>query len=365
MKEIFDIIKAYDFAQKNKRQTALATVVKVEGSSYRRPGARMLVTDDGGLTGAISGGCLEGDALRKALQVMHQQKPMLVTYDTTDEDDAKLGIQLGCNGIVQILIEPVVDKIGNAIEILKNIANQRGDAVIATLFSLENKKSEAAGTYGLLTEEVITDKLLPEDLIRDMQTALIQKSSFIKEHQAHQVLIEYVPTPVSLIIFGGGNDAIPLVKMSDILGWQTTVVDGRTQYATPARFPQAQRVLIAKPADALQQLAFDNNTAVVLMTHNYNYDLAMLEGLLHLPLRYIGSLGPKVKLQRMLGELGKKGCAFSEEELAKLHGPTGLDLGSETAEEIALSIISEIKMVMSKRNGKPLRKKQTTIHAGN
>ena len=106
MKEIQDIIRAFNEAQLMQQQTALATVVHVEGSSYRRPGARMLVTDDGRLTGAISGGCLEGDALRKALLAMQQQRPMLVTYDTSDEDDAKLGMGLGCNGIIQVLIEP-------------------------------------------------------------------------------------------------------------------------------------------------------------------------------------------------------------------------------------------------------------------
>src|SRR3954462_2259440 len=132
MKELRDIVKAFDAATKAGKRTALATVVHVEGSSYRRPGARMLVTDDGVLTGAISGGCLEGDALRKALLVMQQQKPMLATYDTTDEDDAKLGIQLGCNGIVHILIEPIntADK-NNPVELLKVITGKRRNAVIA------------------------------------------------------------------------------------------------------------------------------------------------------------------------------------------------------------------------------------------
>src|ERR1700759_2317389 len=109
MKEIRDIIRAYEGAQREGKRSALATVVHVEGSSYRRPGARMLVTEDGQLTGAISGGCLEGDALRKALYAINQQQKKLVTYDTTDEDDITFGIQLGCNGIVHILFEPIDD----------------------------------------------------------------------------------------------------------------------------------------------------------------------------------------------------------------------------------------------------------------
>src|SRR6478609_1842256 len=147
MKEITDIIKAYDVAAKAGKQSALATVVSVEGSSYRRPGARMLVTDDGVLTGAISGGCLEGDALRKALLVMQQQKPMLATYDTTDEDDAKLGVQLGCNGIVHILFEPILtEDTNNPIELLKRAASKREAAVMGTLFSLEDRKAEQPGS---------------------------------------------------------------------------------------------------------------------------------------------------------------------------------------------------------------------------
>src|SRR5881398_1723786 len=125
MKEITDIIKAYDKAVAAGRQSALATVVNVEGSAYRRPGARMLVTEDGKLTGAISGGCLEGDALRKAQLVMVQKKPMLVTYDTTDDDDAKLGVGLGCNGIISILIEPLDNTdSNNSIELLRAFFSQ-------------------------------------------------------------------------------------------------------------------------------------------------------------------------------------------------------------------------------------------------
>src|SRR6187401_1719791 len=131
MKEIRAILKSFEKAEKKGKKTALATVVHVEGSSYRRPGARMLITDEGQLTGAISGGCLEGDALRKALLVMSQQRSMLVTYDTMDEDDAKLGIGLGCNGIIQVLIEPInPDEPNNPIELLKAVAARRQKAVL-------------------------------------------------------------------------------------------------------------------------------------------------------------------------------------------------------------------------------------------
>src|SRR4029079_15630264 len=142
MKEIRDIINAFDESQKLGKQTALATVVHVDGSSYRRPGARMLITEDGQITGSISGGCLEGDALRKALLVMMQQKSSLVTYDTNDADDAKLGLGLGCNGIIQVLIEPIdITKPNNPIQFLKTISsNNRQQNILIPLFSLQNKR---------------------------------------------------------------------------------------------------------------------------------------------------------------------------------------------------------------------------------
>src|SRR5215217_4216764 len=137
VKEITEIIKAYQQAVADGKRMALATVVHVEGSSYRRPGARMLVTDDGQLTGAISGGCLEGDALRKALLAISQQKNKLVTYDTTDESDTTLGVQLGCNGIVHILFEPIdAAQADNPVELLKKVLVKRQNAVVITLFSL-------------------------------------------------------------------------------------------------------------------------------------------------------------------------------------------------------------------------------------
>ena len=154
MKEIRDILKAFDEAQKLGKQTALATVVHVDGSSYRRPGARMLIEDDGQLTGAISGGCLEGDALRKALLVMNEKRSRLVTYDTMDDDDAKFGVGLGCNGIIQVLIEPIdAANPNNPIQYLKVINEKRQKAVLITLFSLQDKKDPQYGTCLLLKED--------------------------------------------------------------------------------------------------------------------------------------------------------------------------------------------------------------------
>jgi len=370
MKELKDIIAAYDDAKKEGKQSALATVVHLEGSAYRRPGARMLVTDDGKLTGAISGGCLEGDALRKAQLVMVQKKPMLVTYDTTDEDDASLGVGLGCHGIISILIEPVIagDE-NNPINLLKRVLAKREQAVVVTLFSLEQKTVQI-GTCLLVTGSGVVLNTIPDDkltktLVKDASLALTTGTSVTKMYPAENPLtafIEVIHPAVSLVVFGAGNDAIPVVQMAEILGWETTVVDGRPNYATKQRFPVANRILVAKPDSAIPQISFDKNTVAVLMTHNYNYDIASLKALLPLQIAYIGVLGPKKKTTRMMEELRQEGIEINSEHLAKIYGPIGLDLGSETAEEIALSVLAEIKAVLSQRSGSSLRDNQETIH---
>ncbi len=251
-KEISDILNAFKVAQREGRQTALATVVLVEGSSYRRPGARMLVEDNGKMTGAISGGCLEGDALRKALLVMTEKKSRLVTYDTMDDDDAKLGVGLGCNGIIQVLIEPIdVTNPNNPIQYLKAINEKRQNSVLVTLFSLQDKKDPQYGTCLLLKEDktiIDTTAVLKDILIADAMEALINQTSsfknYISENHNLTAFIEMIKPPVSVIIIGAGNDVIPLVEMADILGWQTTVVDGRANYAKQERFVSACQVLV-------------------------------------------------------------------------------------------------------------------------
>ena len=373
MKEIQDIVKAYDEAQRSGKQTALATVVHVAGSSYRRSGARMLVTEDGQLTGAISGGCLEGDALRKARLVMAQQKAMLVTYDTTDEDDAKLGVGLGCNGVIQILIEPIQPANSvNPIALLKEVMAKRQQAVLITLFNLQNRQAPQPGTcvLQLANGQVsgsISDNQLQNQLKADAAAVFDAQSSAFKTYVngPYQLtaFVELLKPPVALVIIGAGNDIMPLVQIAKVLGWKTTVVDGRTNYATADRFPMADQVLVAKADQVLNQVAVDAQTIFLLMTHNYNYDLAMLRQLIGLNIPYIGALGPKKKLHRMLSELQDEGINPTPAQLQKVFGPTGLEIGAETSEEIALSIISEIKAVLAGKAGGSLRDKPDAIHA--
>ena len=370
MKEIRDIIKAFDEAQKSGKQTALATVVHVEGSSYRRPGARMLIEDDGLLTGAISGGCLEGDALRKALLVMTEKRSRLVTYDTMDDDDAKFGVGLGCNGIIQVLIEPIdIANPNNPIQYLKAVNEKRQKAILITLFSLQDKKDPQYGTCLLLKEDgniIDHAPALKDLLIADANEALINQNSSFKNYISNDhnitAFIEVIKPPVSVIIIGAGNDVIPVVDMADILGWETTVVDGRANYAKKERFISACQVLVSKPEQVLEQIEIDEHTVFLLMTHNYNYDMAMLKQLLQKNISYIGMLGPKKKRERMLNELKDEGLIFNEQQLSVLHSPVGLDIGAETSEEIAVSILAEIKALFAGKDVQSLRALKEVIH---
>jgi xanthine dehydrogenase accessory factor len=370
-KEIRDIISAFNEAQQQGRQTALATVVHVEGSSYRRPGARMLVEDNGRMTGAISGGCLEGDALHKALLAINQKQNKLVTYNTLGEDDVSLGVQLGCNGIVHILFEPIdTNNINNPIALLENCLQQRQHSVVITMFSLENYHGHQPGTCFFFDVETanqnISNRNILNELKKDAAIVLKTKSSLLKHYSDNELtaFIELIEPPVSLIIVGGGNDALPMADMATILGWQTTVIDGRVTHANKQRFPKVRQLIVGKPEEAIKQVAVDERTVIILMTHNYNYDLSMLGLLLKKNSTYIGVLGPKKRLQRMLAELEEEGQVISDEQKMMLYGPTGLDIGAEAAEEIALSVLAEIKAVLSKRNGASLRDRQETIHSG-
>jgi len=369
MKEVRDIIMAYDEAEQLGKQTALATVVHVEGSSYRRPGARMLITEDGQLTGMISGGCLEGDALRKALLVMIEKKSKLVTYDTMDDDDAKFGVGLGCNGIIQVLIEPInSDDPHNPIGFLKAINEKRKKTVLVTLFALENKKDPQYGTCLLLKEDkaiIGSAPVLQDVLMADASDALLNEVSSFKNYVSDDytitAFIEAITPPVALVVIGAGNDVIPLVRMAHILGWEVTVTDGRPDLANKERFSSSCQVLVSNPESVLEKINIDQQTVFVLMTHNYNYDKALLSQLVKKDLRYIGMLGPKKKLQRMLDELKEEGVVVTEQQLSVVHSPVGLDIGAETAEEIAVSILAEIKAAFAGRNLQPLRNKEV-IH---
>jgi xanthine/CO dehydrogenase XdhC/CoxF family maturation factor len=175
--------------------------------------------------------------------------------------------------------------------------------------------------------------------------------------------IEFLHPSIHLVIVGAGNDALPLVKMGELMGWPVMVVDGRPEYANSGRFASGCQVIVSKPEKALSRISIDDRTVFVLMTHNYNYDLAMLKQLINQSTRYIGVLGPKKKMDRMISELEESGVRLTKAQRSKIFGPVGFDIGAETPEEIALSIVSEIKAAMDGKEGKSLRENSETIHS--
>lgn len=366
------IIEAFERVTTSGQLATLATVVEVEGSAYRRPGARMLVTENGNMVGAISGGCLEGDALRKALLVMQQQTNKLVLYDTTEDDDAALGAQLGCNGKVRVLME-VIDPAHyhHPLTLLKRAVAKRQNYVVATLFCLEDDVPKQHGMCFLLEEDgtattYLDDAVIAKTITDYCKEALSHKRSFVQDftHNAvrYHSFIEFVARPVCLLVIGAGNDSFPLIAMANVLGWETTVVDGRPTHANANRFQNSCQIMVGAPEEIFNSLTIDDRTASVLMTHNFQYDKKALKALLTTATPYIGVLGPKKKLLRLQTELQDEGISISDKDMARIYGPVGLEIGAETPQEIACSIIAEIQMVLTGASGNSLRLLDVPIH---
>lgn len=372
MRELEAIISSYEKAKKGGQSCVLATVVHVEGSAYRRAGARMLVDENGKMTGAISGGCLEGDALRKALHALYQNQNKLITYDTSDEADAVIGAQLGCNGVIQVLFEPLdyTDE-NNPLELLKSVQISQEPMILVSLFNLDKSKKQE-GTLGLFDEKMNTegsvDKLpfLEQLKLNVSEVFQMQCSRFIayenEVNTNHAFLSLHLPPP-HLVLVGAGNDAQILSQMADNLGWKITVTDGRPSHANTDRFLGSCQVIVSKPEQILDQIIIDNRTLFVLMTHNYHYDLSVLKILLSYPqIPYIGILGPKKKFQRMLDDLSQERIYLSKHDSKRIFAPIGLHLGGENPAEISLSILAEIQAVLTGSKVEHLKDREGPIH---
>ena len=369
MTELQRLLQAYDRHRAQARYCALATVVEVQGSAYRRPGARMLVTDDGQLTGAISGGCLEGDARQRARQAIFRGQPALITYDTRDEDDPRHGLGPGCQGVVRILLEPLdFAAPDNPVELLREFARHPEPTVLATVFETDDTGLRAAvGQRLLLTADgaLRGTPLLAGPLAEAARATLARGYSQVLDVATDagpvRVLLEVLVPPVRLVVYGAGNDAQPLVHLAASLGWHITVIDGRPNLATIPRFPEAVAVLVVPVAELATQVP-DSGACHVLLSHNYAYDLAALQTLLPTAAPYIGLLGPRLKASRLLAEMNLSATEAANIMAHRLHSPIGLDLGSETPEEIALAIVAEIQAQRHARNGRPLRERAGTVH---
>lgn len=372
MRELETILSSYSDLKSKDIKCVLATVVHVEGSSYRRAGARMLVDEYGNITGAISGGCLEGDALKKALFALEKQENKLITYDTSDEDDAVIGAQLGCNGVIQVLFEPVhFGNNNNVCELLKMVVDIEVPSVTSIGFNLDNTQEQLGTVLVSNGQEVFAHKNLGKETLKVLhekshEVIENEKSSFLEmdgnEGMSH-IFMEFHSSPVQLVLVGAGNDAQILAQQAELLGWKVIVTDGRPTHANKSRFVGSCQVIVTKPEATLENVRLDERTCFVLMSHNYNYDLSVLKLLLDKPeIPYIGILGPLKKYQRMLDELADEGLELSENDLSKIHAPIGLEMGAETPAEIGLSILAEIQSVLTNKTPMPLKQKKAPIH---
>lgn len=368
MNGLQQIIEAFERLGREGGTAVLATVVGAAGSTYRRAGARMLVADDGQVTGSISGGCLERDVIRRARQVMHSGEPAVAVYDSTSDDDEEETFALGCNGVVEVLIERLPAG-GGPLGFLTRCLRTRRTAVMATVLpedgaAVLGRVSVSAGEAPVVVG--VDDTVLIDAIVKDAHHVLRagEARTAIYETQAGRaaVFLEVVRPPVQVVVFGGGHDAIPLVGFAKALGWHVSVVDRRPGYATRTRFPTADELIVADPELAAARIPIGPETLAVVMNHNLFEDLKALKLLLASPARYIGLLGPTRRKERLLAELGAACIAASEFQRERLYGPVGLDIGADTPEEVALAIVAEMNAVVSGRGAGPSRERQGPLH---
>ena len=370
MKEIRTIIAGYDHLDRQTTQAALATVVRVEGSSYRRTGARMLVMSDGVWVGGISGGCLEGDALKRARLAIAKASPSKITYDTTTDDEHQIGVGLGCNGIIDVLFTPLdfTDK-NNPIEVLKTCMNERRQThVLITITGLEGNWSAIKEGDVIRYADAESLCVLAHNDIQAQLEAKIQNridkgvSAPFRFEQADgqmlEVFIEILSPEIHLVLWGHQYDVYPLTRLVKELGWRVTVV------ANPLKVNRkiadlADQIVLPENFD---DIVFDAHTAVVLMSHDYKSDKTNLPKVVATDAPYIGMLGPRVRAERIWAELAEEGNAIAEIDFPRIHAPVGLDIGAVSPEEIALSLAAEIRASFSGREGTFLRLRQSTIH---
>ena len=333
MSGLNELLRAVHSERDAGRDVVLATVVKVEGSAYRRPGARMLVSRFGRPEGTISGGCLEADVAKKAWWLT-EAGPALRSYSTAEdgeEGDETLRFGLGCNGVVHVLFERIAaDRPSDLINALVDVHDSQRPAAIATVTGSHSGNQLAVGSRLVLSSDgALTGELLnttfADQLSNDLQSTLgCGKSALCRYPMGLNyldVFLEYVSPPRRLVVFGAGHDVQPLVHMAKLLGWHVSVVDGRSHFARPERFPAADRVLVGDISQPFAYAELVRGAAVAVMTHSLVQDAHWLGEVLHSEPCYIGQLGPRERTERLLaGILERRGKIPG---LDRLHYPIG------------------------------------------
>jgi xanthine dehydrogenase accessory factor len=369
-----EVLAAAREALASERPAVLATIIDVRGSAYRRPGAKMVIPEGGGGIGSITAGCLEDEVRSLAGEVLSDGSPRVETFDLMGNDDI-WGLGVGCNGVIDILLEPLTEDyqpVLSAFEtgidtavctVLESNADeiQRGDRAY---YDTDQEFTDVSGVW---PDWLVRTAHEPADTLASRGTAetvTIKNSKDKTETETGNVtvFIDGIATPPELFVFGTGHDVGPVCELAKNVDFRVTVVGFRGASATDERFPAADRILSTSPGRVHEDLTFDENTYVVVMTHNFIDDRLAIDELLDTPVSYVGLMGPRERFEEMQEDFTEEDRIFSEEELQKLYTPAGLDLGSETPYQIAHSIVAELLVVKNDRTPRHLEVREGPIH---
>jgi xanthine dehydrogenase accessory factor len=339
-------------------KAAMATLTRTRGSTFRRPGTRMLVLGDGRVVCELSGGCPQRDIVARALEVTASGKPRLIHYNA--ESGLDVLIEMGCGGELEVYIEPLLTTHDtDFIDTLSRCLDARKNIHLATLFAVDGAGAMPGRLVwdetGVLHDS-IHDAMLVQTIITNAP-ALSHRATTLtlpSTRGAVDVLIETISPPHALVVIGSSAAARALLPLASALGWQTTLVDNDPVRLHATDLPAGLNTVCSTPANLPDALPLDAHSSVVVMTHNLDHDMAYLQALMNAPVAYIGALGSRDRVARMRDNPALAGL--------HVHAPAGLDIGSETPEEIALAIAAEIMAVINRRNGGSLRNNDGAIH---
>ena len=365
------ILRAYDVNS----PAVLGTVVDLRGSGYRRPGARMLIGRSGDYIGAISGGCLEKDAARHALAWV-EDGPQTVEFDTRSSRFEPLGAYgTGCEGILQLLLQPLpaADDTLDPLHTISQLRRAGRDGVLVTAYSAHTRYRGPLGAVALASEDDMSWAPSLPDRVRDpiareAREALVRQQTrglrLDGDPSELRLLLEYVRPPVELVVFGTGRDALALTELAEGLDWRIRVV-GPDPLLLDDRFPGLETTCFA-PGAGPDGLSLSSHSYVVVMSHNFKWDAAVMPHILDSDAPYIGLLGPKRRSARLLAQLQEHdqlgGADSLDQVLQRLAAPVGLDLGGDDPYEVALSILAEVVAAKNNRSGGALSDRDGSIH---
>lgn len=359
--DVFDRIRA---VLDGGGKAVLATVVEVEGSAYRRPGARMLIDPDGGGAGSITAGCLEDEVRALARDVIAAGEPRVETWDLTGREDDVWGMGVGCNGVVTVLLEPLDESMRPVAT-----ARERGENVgVATVVGGEatvGVRTVYRPASGFDDEEFLDSasrETLGEHLNRVVTEGVGTTVDLETSAGAVEVFVEGVRAPPELVVFGSGHDVAPVVELAKQVDFRVTVVTFRGARADEARYPRADAVISASPRDVAGLREWDEDTYAVVMSHNFVDDRLTLETLVDTPVPYIGLMGPQKRFDQMAADLQEEGVTLTAAQRERVYTPIGLSLGGDTPYQIALSIVSELLAVANDRTPEHLSRRAEPIH---